>query len=116
MQTEIQGDASQAYAACQPDYRATLVAPLDDMWAAFAEMAEPYALLVGGRVAGCCTVNGERELQHFYLQPEFEDRAEELFAHLIDHLKIVAALPSTVDPHFLSLSIAAGHASVGYLQ
>jgi GNAT superfamily N-acetyltransferase len=111
MAIEILPDADEIHLACQPAYLKTLVAPLDDMWAAFAAMANPYALVVDDRVAGCCTVNEERELHQFYLHPEFEDRGELILASLVDQMDIVSAVPSTVDPAFLSLTLSIGHSS-----
>jgi len=86
----------------------TLVGPEDDKWGAFAGRAEPYAIIVGGEIAGCCCVDNVDELQLFFVRSDFEELAAELFAHVVDHAGIVAALPSTVDPAFLSLSLAAG--------
>ena len=109
---EIQNDAAEIYSGLQPAYQETLVAPLDDMWAAFADAACPYALLVRGATVGCCSVNEARELLFFHLHVDFEDLAEDLFGYLIKRLQLVAALPSTVDPSFLSLSLGAGHGSL----
>ena len=89
----------------------TLVGPEDDMWAAFADRAEPYAIIVGGEIAGCCSVDDVHELHLFFVRSDFEELAAELFAHVVDHAAVVAALPSTVDPAFLSLSLAAGGAA-----
>lgn len=112
MTIEIRPDSGEARIAYQQDHQKRLVAPPDDMWAAFAAMAEPYAVVVDGEVAGCCSVNEERELHHFYLDPEIEDRGESIFAYLVDRLDIVSAMPSTVDPGFLSLALDDAHGSV----
>ncbi len=109
---EIQANAGDAYFGLQPAYRETLVAPQDDMWAAFADAASHHALLVDGERVGCCSVNEDRELLFFHLHARVEDLAEGLFGDLVKRLELVAALPSTVDPGFLSLSLDAGHGSV----
>ncbi len=108
---DLQADAAKVYFGLQPAYRKTLVAPQDDMWATFADAAAHYALLAGGETLGCCSVNEDRELLFFHLRARFEDRAEAVFGELIERLELVAALPSTVDPGFLSLSLEAGHGS-----
>ncbi len=109
---EIQEDADQVYFGLQPAYQGTLVAPMDDMWAAFADQAGHYALLLRGETVGCCSVNEDRELLSFYVRPRFEDSAEAFLGYLIERLQLAGALPSTVDPSFLSLSLEAGHGSV----
>lgn len=108
----LQPNAAEVYSDLQPAYRETLVAPLDDMWAAFADMASPYALLVNSEVAGFCSVSEEQELLSFHVRARFEDVAEALFSFLIQRLELVAALPSTVDPSFLTLSLEAGGEAV----
>jgi hypothetical protein len=112
MTIEIRPDVGDARIAYQQDHQKTLVAPPDDMWAAFAAMAEPYAVVVDGEVAGCCSVNEERELHHFYLDPEVEDRGESIFAYLVERLDLVSAISSTVDPSFLSFALDNAHRSV----
>jgi RimJ/RimL family protein N-acetyltransferase len=98
----------QVYDDLRDERQRTLVGPEDDMWATFADMAEPYALVVEGEVAGCCSIDDVHELHVLHVRSDFEERAAELFAHVVEHAEIVAALPSTVDPAFLSLSLAAG--------
>jgi GNAT superfamily N-acetyltransferase len=82
------------------------------MWAAFADAASHHALLVSGETVGCCSVNEARELLFFHVHAEYEELAEALLGYLIKRLELTAALPSTVDPSFLSLSLDAGHGSI----
>lgn len=85
------------------EYRDTLVAPQDDMWAAFAAMASPFMLRREGELVGCFSVNDEGELHRFYVRPAVEDQAGELLEQVVAQHAIKAAMPSTVDPTFLSL-------------
>jgi len=109
---EIQAHAAEVYHGLQAAYRQTLVAPQDDMWAAFSDAANHYALLVDGESVGCCSINEDREILFFHVHAQFENVAVALFDYLINRLKLVAAVPSTVDPSFLSLSLDAGHGAV----
>lgn len=109
---EVQEDATEVFLTLQPEYLRSLVGPSDDMWTAFAEQADHYALLVNGQTVGFCAINDDREIMSFYVQPPFEDVAEALFSYLIKRFDLVAANASTVDPGFLSLSLDAGHQSV----
>ena len=78
------------------------------MWATFADRAEPYALMLGAKLMGRFSVDVESQLHGFYISEEFEAVAAELFARVVDEMNISAAMASTVDPKFLSLSLAAG--------
>ncbi len=109
---EIEADAAVVYGTLRSAYQKTLVAPLDDMWAAFADAARPYAMRQEGEVVGCCSVNEARELLSFHVDVRFEDRAEMIFGELVKRLRLVAAYPSTVDPIFLSLSLGTGGVAV----
>jgi len=109
---DIKADSADVYLGLQPVYRETLAAPLDDMWAAFADAARPYALRVDGETAGFCSINDDRELLSFFVMDRFGDRAEALFELVEERLEPVAALPSTVDPGFLSPSLTFGHRAV----
>lgn len=78
------------------------------MWATFADMATPHAIRVDGDLAGYCSVNEVGELLAFHLRPASQHRAEHVLGLLIDRLELNAAMPSTVDPGFLSVVLAAG--------
>lgn len=92
----------------QPAYHASLTAPMDDMWASFADAASPYALRVNGETVGFCAVNDERELLAFHALPRFENLGKDLIGFVARELKLAAAVASTVDPGFLALSLEAG--------
>ena len=51
-QLSLRADAASVYGDQRAEYLAQLVAPMDDMWAAFADMAAPHALRVGDEVVG----------------------------------------------------------------
>jgi hypothetical protein len=95
---EIHASASDAYEQLAGERRRTLVGPEDDMWAAFADRAEPYALMVGAKLVGRFSVDVESQVHGFYVSEEFEAVAAELFVRVVDEMSISAAMASTVDP------------------
>lgn len=105
---EIHGEAADAYGRLGAERQRTLVAPEDDMWATFADMAEPHALTIGTQLVGRFSVDDDNQLHGFYVRDDFEEYAAELFVHVVDDMDLTAAMASTVDPTFLSLSLAAG--------
>lgn len=100
-----------AYRQLTPQRQRTLAAPEDDMWATFADMATPHSLTLGTRLVGRFSVDEDGQLHGFYVGDEFEEIAPELFVRVVNELNISAAMASTVDPRFLSLSLAAGGAA-----
>ncbi len=102
---EINAGAADAYQQLSAQRQRTLMAPEDDMWATFADMAEPHSLTRGTQLVGRFAVDEDNQLHGFYIIDEFEPSATELFAHVVDDLNITAAMTSTVDPVFLSLGL-----------
>jgi len=84
------------------DFLAQLVAPLDDMWAAFAEAATAYALRIGEEEVGTCCLDDEKQLLRFYVRPGWQHRAEELLRFALEELAVTSLLVSTQDPGFLA--------------
>ncbi|CAN5603121.1 hypothetical protein BH11ACT8_BH11ACT8_11920 [soil metagenome] len=105
---EISADAAPAYEQLREARRQTLVAPEDDMWAAFADLAAPHALTLGAQLVGRFSVDEERRLHGFYVGDDFEAMAPALLAHVVEELGVSAAMASTVDPLFLARALAAG--------
>ncbi len=103
-------DGGAARTRFRSERRAHLVAPEDDMWAQLAEDAVPHAILVDGVVGGYCTLDDDRRLRSFHVTDGFDLAASEVFAHVVGSMGIGSALPSTVDPMFLTLSLAIGGA------
>lgn len=108
---EINAHAADAYRQLSAERRRTLVAPEDDMWATFADMAEPHSLTFKGQLLGRFSVDGDSQLHGFYVCDEFEETATELFVRVIHDMGISAAMASTVDPTFLCLGLTAGGAA-----
>jgi GNAT superfamily N-acetyltransferase len=108
---EINAGAADAYQQLSAQRQRTLMAPEDDMWATFADMAEPHSLTLGTQLVGRCSVDEDNQLHGFYIIDEFEPSATELFAHVVDEMNVTAAMASTVDPAFLSLSLTASVAA-----
>ena len=95
---EVRPDSRQTYLDLRPEYLTSLLAPLDDMWATFAEQAEPYARVIGDQIAGCCSIDKAEELHNFYLCPDFVEHAERVFAQLGVERCIQSVVVSTVEP------------------
>lgn len=91
------------------EYLAQLVAPLDDMWAAFADGASGHALRAGDVEVGSCCVDEERQLLRFHLRPAWQHRSEELLRLVLEELEVESLLVATLDPGFLgpALDVAA---------
>lgn len=104
----INADTANAYEQLREERQPTLVAPEDDMWAAFADMAVPHSLTLGTQLVGRFSVDDDNQLHGFFVSDGFEQVATELFALVVDKLRISAAMASTVDPGFLALSLTAG--------
>jgi GNAT superfamily N-acetyltransferase len=108
---QINADAADAYRRLSAERQGALVAPEDDMWATFADMAAPHSLTLGAQLVGRFSVDEDHQLHGFYVNDEFEETAAELFSRVVDDLHISAAMASTVDPTFLSLCLTAGGAA-----
>ena len=105
---EIRRDAGKIYEDFRLERQQTLVAPEDDMWASFADNAEALAIIVDGQAVGCCAIDEDNQLLMFHVAESHEELALELFDYVAQHRSVVAAMPSTVDPRFLSVSLSAG--------
>jgi GNAT superfamily N-acetyltransferase len=108
MNVEINDNAASAYELLSMDRQQTLTAPEDDMWATFADQAEPHALTLGAKLVGRFAIDKDNQLHAFYVSEDHEELATDLFVRVVDELNITAAMASTVDPKFLSLSLAVG--------
>ncbi len=102
--TSLRADAS-AYADHRAAYLAQLVAPMDDMWAVFADMAAPHALMMGEQVVGSCCVDEEGQLLRFYVQPRFQHHATALLRMALGELKAARLIVCTLDPRYLSAAL-----------
>ncbi|MCP3981995.1 MAG: GNAT family N-acetyltransferase [bacterium] len=101
----LRARASSVYADHRAAYLAQLVAPMDDMWAAFVDMAEPHALLVGDRVAGSCAVDAEGRLLRFYVVPRFLQHSTPLLRVALRELAVEQLVVCTLDPNYLSSAL-----------
>jgi predicted GNAT family acetyltransferase len=107
-QVEVAAGARQTYEELARERRLRLVGPEDDMWATFADRAEPYAIVVDGEIAGCCSMDEAHLLHAFFLRDRYQEGASDLFGEVVERLAVAASAASTVDPLFLSLSLEAG--------
>jgi GNAT superfamily N-acetyltransferase len=101
----LRGDAASVHDDHRIEYLAQLVAPMDDMWAAFADMATPHALMVGDEVAGSCSVDEKNRLLRFYVRPRFQHHSVELLRLLLRECKIEHMMVFTLDPNYLSSAL-----------
>ncbi len=108
---EINAHAADAYRRLSAERQGTLVAPEDDMWATFADIAAPHSLTLGTKLVGRFSVDEDNQLHGFYIRDEFEESANDLFVRVINDMRITAMMASTVDPRFLSLSLTSGGAA-----
>jgi GNAT superfamily N-acetyltransferase len=106
----LRAGAATVYAEHRAEYLAQLVAPMDDMWAAFADRAAPYALLAGDEVAGSCCVDERDRLLRFYVLPRFRHRSVDLLRAALTEARVKHLMVFTLDPNYLStaLDVAAG--------
>lgn len=103
---EILNNSPDVYEEFRSARSQALVGAEDDMWAMFADIAEPHALLLDNQVIGCCSIDEANQLHAFHIDRDFETSALAVLAHVIDVMKITAAITSTVDPAFLSLGLS----------
>jgi len=101
----LQADAAAVYADQAREYLDGLVAPLDDMWAAFADMATPHALLVDGQVVGCCSIDEGGQLLRFHVQPRFSQHSTGLLRLVLAELEVAHMMVCTLDPNALSTAL-----------
>lgn len=110
MKLEIVADASR-YASLESTYQQSLVVPLDDMYASFADRAAHHVLLVDGDVAGRCAVDDNCELQHFFVASEHAGLADVLFSEAVNRLGVRTAVACTADVGVLAVGLTAATAS-----
>ena len=103
----LRANAASVYDDQRAAYLAQLVAPMDDMWAAFADMATPHALLVGDAVAGSCSVDEEGQLMRFYVLPRFQQHSLALLRLALAELEATRMMVCTLDPNCLSTALDA---------
>jgi len=101
----LRADAESVYRAQRAEYLAQLVAPMDDMWAAFADMAAPHALVVGNDVTGSCCVDEEGRLLRFHVRPRWQPRSVALLRLALRELEVTHMMVATLDPNYLSSAL-----------
>lgn len=93
----------QAFHELRAEYRSTLSAPPDDMWATFAEQADPAALVRDTELIGCAAVDAAGELHRFFVRRGFEQLGGELFETVRAARPVQSTIVSTLDPGALSV-------------
>jgi GNAT superfamily N-acetyltransferase len=92
-------------AVLRDEHLAQLTAPLDDMWFAFAEMADAHALRFDAELAGSCHVDAEGRLLRLHLRPRWLPRAGDVLREAIAQLDVTELLVFTYDPVGLSAAL-----------
>ena len=87
------------------EYLASLSAPFDGMWEAFAGMARQLEIRSADERAGYLALNEAGQILQFHLAEPFQSVAAELFAAVVDHDEVTGPIVSTADPLFLSLCL-----------
>ncbi len=86
-------------------------APLDGMWlCGFVPMASHFGFYDKKQLVGYCCVNDEGYLLQFYLRPDVQDQASQLFYDVLNQKnspneKINGAFVSTAESQYLSLCL-----------
>lgn len=78
---------------------------MDDMWAAFADMGEPYAMMVGDEVARSCVVDADGQIIRFYVVPQFQHHSHALLRLALSELHATHMMVFTNDPNYLSTAM-----------
>ena len=86
-------------------YLASLDAPFDGMWEAFANLGRHREIGVAGERAGFFCVNDDGRLLQFYVAPSCEPLAPEIFAAIVARDEVSGAIVSTADRLFLGLCL-----------
>ena len=99
MQTQILPADPDTCRDMLDDQARSFVAPMDDMWAAFARMATPFMVLRDGKPIAHFAVDDQNELRMFHVRPAIA-RPDDVFRQVVNERGIGAALPATIDPAF----------------
>ena len=83
-------------------WRENLLAPQDDMWEAFMEMAVQWEIRLNEEIIGYACVNDDNILLQFYLLPFWLNHKEKLFEQFIKQQNIKKAILGTNNPVPLS--------------
>ncbi len=97
--------AAAAYRDHQEPYLDQLVAPLDDMWAAFADMAVPHALCLDETLVGSACVDEESRLLRFYVEPFHQKHSGAALGFVLGELSVKCMMVHTLDPNYLSTAL-----------
>lgn len=88
-------------------YLASLSAPLDGMWEAFAAMGRQLEIRSAGERAGYFSLDEEGRVLQFHLAEAFLGEATEVFSAVAARYDVRGAMVSTADPVFLGVCLDA---------
>lgn len=78
------------------------------MWATFADLAEPHAIVIDGVIAGSFSIDDEHQLHALHVTSDLQQHAADALALVVESKGVAAMIASTMDPGFLSLSLTHG--------
>lgn len=101
MERALRASDHLAFDAFRSRYLEQLVAPMDDMWLAFAEMAQPHGLYRDGECVGSCALDDEQRLLRFCVAPDLQAEASDWLAYACGELQCTQLMVPTLDPGFM---------------
>ena len=102
---KITSTTADDVAALREAHMASLAAPLDGMWEAFAAAAAHYAIHSETERLGYFCVNEEGQVLQFHLAPTSCTDAPSVFSEVVAHDDVRGAIVSTAEPVFLGLCL-----------
>lgn len=99
--------SAESLADLRRDYLASLSAPLDGMWEAFAMLGRPREIRRGGEPAGYFVLDEAGQLLQFHVTPDHEIAARDIFAAVLARDEVTGAVAGTNDALFLGLCLDA---------
>lgn len=91
-------EGSRAYELLTGEYRATLMAPPDDMWSSFADQAEKGAVRCGDEMIGSVSIDATGALHRFFVRLGFEHLNAAILEAVQRSHRINTMVVSTSDP------------------
>lgn len=104
-------ESTEQLSELKQQYFAQSTAPLDGMWHfGFAPMADHFGFYEQDKLVGFCCINGDGYLLQFYLNPNSQALASDLFTLIVEQNssvigKVSGAFVSTAEPQYLSLCL-----------
>ncbi len=106
MKVNLETVTPEAVADLQTEYLQTLTGPQDAYWQeGLIPAAEHLKIRLDDVVAGYLVQNSENELMQFFLKPNYQRDAVDIFRQMQESRSINTALASTIEPFYFSLCL-----------